>query len=339
MINLCFKTCSLESTLLDLENFSDDFVLETKKIEIPGVDHPFNPSIVRWRGSYVLSFRVILSIPEKSSALLSSSFSAIGVLFLDDELNVDSEVFYLDLRGQEGRVPRVDDARLINKDERLYLIYSDNQDEIVTEGGFRMVVAEIDFDGKTFLIKRCERLTSFPGMVNNRREKNWVPFDYKNNLLLSYSIEPHKVLMPLLDGREECVEVSCSKSSFPWKWGEIRGGTPALLDGDEYLAFFHSSIDLATVHSEGEIVPHYFIGAYRFEKEPPFTLTKMSQKPIIGKNFYHGERYTPYWKPVQVVFPCGFVIDGDYLYLTFGRQDHEVFIAKIDKLKLFKTLK
>ena len=45
--------------IYDLEERSQEFVLEIKKIEIPNHPHSFNPSIVRWRGALLMSFREI----------------------------------------------------------------------------------------------------------------------------------------------------------------------------------------------------------------------------------------------------------------------------------------
>jgi predicted GH43/DUF377 family glycosyl hydrolase len=104
------------------------------------------------------------------------------------------------------------------------------------------------------------------------------------------------------------------------------------------LTHTNESIEIATDHSYGEKIPHYFMGAYTFEKTPPFSIRRMSPSPIIGKDFYHGEHYDYYWKPVQVVFPGGYVFDGDKIYLAYGRQDHEIWIATIDKVQLLSSL-
>jgi hypothetical protein len=48
---------------------------------------------------------------------------------------------------------------------------------------------------------------------------------------------------------------------YKWKWGEMRGGTPALLVGDKYLSFFHSSGRLWHRH-----VITYVMGAYLFDR-------------------------------------------------------------------------
>ncbi len=327
---------------VNLENRIQDFMLETKQIEIPGHPLAFNASIVNWRGALILSFREIpLPYEAFDSSIQSSSLSRVGLVFLNDDLSIDGTPYILDLPGAtfEGEIlARSEDARLINVDEHLYIVYSDNINETVTEGGFRMHVGELDFDGHRFSLNRLESLTDFPDASPKRREKNWVPFDYQGDLLLAYSILPHKILNPLLDGSEKCELLAYTSSDISWIWGELRGGTPALRNGDEYLSFFHSSINIATDHSDGQTIPHYFIGAYTFEKDSPFTITQISPEPIIGKNFYIGRTYTPYWHPVRVVFPCGFVFHDNSILLAYGRQDHEIWIAKIDKAGLLNSL-
>ena len=290
----------------------------------------------------LLSFREMPAEHEEIDPEISSSGeSSIGFVFLNDDFTIVGKPYILDLHRFHGeRLPyiRTDDARLVKVDERLYITYSDNPNEVVTQGGFRMYVGELDFDGCGFFLKSLESIKTFPGESPERREKNWVPFDYKGLLFLAYSIQPHRVFFPYLDGSEECIEWSLSRGDLSWRWGELRGGTPALRCGAEYLAFFHSSIDIATEHSCGEVMPHYFIGAYTFQKDPPFALTRISPFPIVGKGFYEGKRYPYYWKPVQVVFPGGYVFDDDYIYLVYGRQDHELWVAKIERSRLFESL-
>lgn len=328
---------------VNLENRAQDFVLETKRIELPGHPYAFNPSIIRWRGALLLSFRE-LPIPEESfpCPIQSSSISQIGLVFLFDDFTLDGipQILEMPARLVDGKKEaRTEDARLIIVDGRLYIVYSDNPDDEVTEGGFRMYVAEVDYDGKQFSIKNVEGIHHFPGESPSRREKNWVPFDYRGNLLFAYQINPHTILYPYLDGSESAEKLFTTKQDIAWKWGELRGGTQALRCGSEYLSFFHSSIEVATDHSNGEVMPHYFIGAYTFQKHPPFALTSISNEPIIGKTFYEGKIYTYYWKPVRAIFPCGFIMDGDYIWVSYGRQDHEIWLVKLDKIGLINSLK
>lgn len=322
---------------INLEEHAQSFVLENKKITLPNYPHAFNPSIVRWNGLLILSFRVLdTPITCREYFPKSPGISRIGLALLDDELNPISEPHILTF--EEEEICRSEDARLLTVGESLYIVYSDNREPVFCEGGFRMFATELDFDGENFFMLNTICLKNFERENPNRREKNWVPFDYYGNLLFAYSIAPHRILLPLF-GTDDCQEIATTLGDIEWKWGELRGGTPALLiDPLRYLGFFHSSIDMASEHSGGATMPHYFMGAYTFNRHPPFEITAISPEPIIGKDFYCGEEYPWYWKPVRVVFPCGFLIDGDDLIVVFGRQDHEMWAARLDKKELLKSL-
>jgi hypothetical protein len=80
------------------------------------------------------------------------------------------------------------------------------------------------------------------------------------------------------------------------------------------------------------------MGAYTFSESPPFPLIRISPEPIMGRGFSSGESYLPYWKPVCVVFPGGFIFDDTSIWLVYGRQDHELWVAKLDKQGLLNSL-
>lgn len=317
--------------IINLQEMVQKFVLETKQILINEYPHAFNPSIIYWNNEILMSFRVIPN-PE-------DAFNAwIGIVRLD--INFTPIGTAQRIYAQVGDLPipsRVDDARLVICGKHLYLVYSGNPEIMISKGGFRMYIAELLWDGKNFFIQNNECLSSFEGNNKRRREKNWVPFNYANELLLAYSIKPHRILRPIRT-TSYCETFAYSNQSIEWNWGILRGGTPALLDDDNYLAFFHSSKKMVTVQSKGQEILHYFIGAYTFSKHPPFSVTKISAVPIVAESFYTGAEYEPYWKPVQVVFPCGFIFDKNYIWLAYGKQDHEIWIAKLDKKKLYESL-
>ncbi len=316
----------------DLESTTQDFVLETRKIEIPGHPNAFNPGIVRWQGSLVMSFRII---PDPND----SYHSEIGLVFVDEDFYPISEPQLLNLRDEYSEsICRAEDARLIAIGEKLYMIYDDNVEATMSKGGFRVYVAEIRYDGEHFIADPIECLKHFENASIHVREKAWGPFEYQGKMLLAYSILPHRIFYPRLDGTGICDTVACSKSGISWELGTLRGGTPALLEKEGYLGFFHSSIDMATVHSNWNKMAHYFIGAYLFSHQPPFPILKISPAPIIAKNFYSGIRYKPYWKPIRCVFPCGYVSNDKYIWITYGRDDHESWIVKLDKIKLLQSL-
>lgn len=319
------------SAFLDLSEMVQGFVLETKRIHIPGYPYAFNPSIIRWQGAFLMSFR---DIPNPKNNFESQ----LGLIWLDDNFNPISSPQILDTQGNSLIPSRSEDPRLIKVGARLYMVYSDNKDEKITRGGFRVYIAELKFDGRKFFLYKTEGLNRFEGESNLRREKNWVPFDFEGNLLLAYSLTPHLIFRPLI-GQGECETLAKTHNNIQWDWGTLRGGTPAvILDNGNYLSFFHSSQLMETKQSEGKSIPHYFMGAYTFSSIPPFEIISISSEPIIGKTFYDGVIYKPYWSAVRVVFPGGFVFDDNYIWIAYGRQDHETWVVKLDKKLLYESL-
>lgn len=318
--------------LVDLEETLSSFILETKRIIIPEYPLAFNASLIKWGEFFIMSFRII---PERKSSFTSK----IGLVKLDCDFNPIGKAQILDLR-EDCLIPsRAEDARLIQVQDKLYMIYSDNKDMHISKGGYRVYVAEITLQEGSFIVQQPERLVNFEGASQNIREKNWVPFVFEGNLLLAYSLFPHRILSPFLDGSESCFTVALSESPLNWSWGEPRGGTTAqIIDDYGYLSFFHSSLSMESVQSNGKKILHYFIGAYLFESNPPFSITHISLTPIVGKGFYNGEVYKHYWKPVRAVFPCGYIHDESHIWIAYGRQDHEIWIVKLDKQGLLDSL-
>jgi len=318
---------------VDLEkHFENGVVLESKQINVPGYPLAFNPSMIRYDGRLLMSFRVI---PNRKDNMTSY----IGLIWLDEDFNALGEAQILNLRKYSKVKSRAEDARLITIGDKLYVVFSDNRDIRITKGGFRVYVAELDYAGGMFDIDEPQCLSDFEGANSDVREKNWVPFEHNVALDLAYSITPHRIFAPVLNGSGRCDTVAETSSNFSWDLGIVRGGTPAHRVDDEYLAFFHSSTRMASAHSNGKEIMHYFIGAYTFSKDPPFEVARASTSPIVGEGFYSGPEFKGYWKPVRVVFPGGYVFDEQFIWLAYGRDDHELWIAKLDRSKLFESLK
>lgn len=317
--------------LIDLEERPHEYILETKKIEIPGYPDAFNPSICRWEGRLLLSFRFIPNAKDPFTSYL-------GVVWLDENLDPDGPAQVLNTREPFDPVPsRAEDGRIIKVADRYYFIYSDNIEPVISKGGFRLFLSEICLLNGQFFLKDIECISKFPGEDRKVREKNWTPFDYNGTLLLTYSQVPHLIFCPLF-GMGECMTIASTPTDVDWKWGIIRGGTTAMPVDGEYLSFFHSFIKMASLHSDGKEMPHYFMGAYTFSLEPPFPITRITPEPIVWKNFYRGPIHNRYWGSVRVVFPCGFIYDDQYIWVSYGRQDHELWIAKLDREGFFQSL-
>lgn len=326
---------SIEGTSVDLEEHIPDFVLYTKQLHIPGYPTAYNPSIIRWEGRLLMSFRLTASRTKKYD-------SEIGVVWVDENFNAVSNPQILDLSSPldlEGGPSRAEDGRLVAVGETLYLVFDDNRDFVLSAGGFRMRVAELRIEGDEVTAKFVEPLLAFEGQKPTLREKGWTPFAYNGKLHLAYSLSPMRVF-EYLPGTKSCKTIAETNPMIDWKWGILRGGTAAeLVDGAYYLSFFHSSIPMHSVHSGGKGALHYFMGAYIFSPEPPFHLIGISPEPIIGKNFYHGKTYQPYHHPVCAVFPAGYVYNDETIFVVYGRQDHEMWVVAINKSGLFDSLK
>jgi predicted GH43/DUF377 family glycosyl hydrolase len=160
-----------------------------------------------------------------------------------------------------------------------------------------------------------------------------VPFDWHGQLLFAYGLNPHEIIMPDLNlGR--CHPLCDSTFTTRWHWGEWRGGTPALLVDGEYLAFFHSSIQTRSPASKGMVMHHYYMGAYSYAGDPPFAMRSATREPIVSEGFY---TYSSYEK--RVIFPGGFAVVGSSIYVAYGKDDNELWIATLDKAELKKAMK
>ncbi len=95
---------------------------------------------------------------------------------------------------------------------------------------------------------------------------------------------PHRIQRPYL-GFDRSITIANTKGNVHWEWGPIRGGTQAFLVDGEYLSFFHSSKDMRSAHSPKDKISHYFMGAYTFNPNPPFNITRISPEPITEKIF------------------------------------------------------
>jgi predicted GH43/DUF377 family glycosyl hydrolase len=305
-----------------------DMIISTTQIKLKEFPCIWNPSLIKTKEGFLLTFRYCLA-PERPW------ISYIGCVMLNDELKPISKAQLLNTR-EPGDLTssQAEDARVFASNGKAYLIYNDNVEVECPRAEHRrdMFMAKIQFEKGQFRLTKPIKLFHPDKYQQRRIQKNWVPFDWKGNILLSYSLNPHEVIYPnLVNG--ECASISEVPFKNSWRWGEWRGGTPALLVDGEYLAFFHSSIFKSSSVSQGIAMHHYYMGAYTFSAEPPFEITSASTKPIIGDGFY-----TVSSSEKRVIFPGGFAAVGSTLYVAYGKDDNELWIAKIDKNKLKQSL-
>lgn len=308
-----------------------ELITSFKKVFFRAFPQAHNPSLIDTEWGILMTFRWV---PDSAAPWISQ----IGIVLLDDNFNPKSEPQFLNTRLMGSHIPsQSEDARVCSCDGRLYVVYNDNPKLVNPTADQRrdMYVAELIYANGFFELSEPLKVVHKNKYHQVKWQKNWVPFAWENKLLLSYSIIPHEVLLPDMESGlcSPLVAAPFKNTGWKWGWGSVRGGTPALLFDGEYLAFFHSSIVTDSSFSQGEAMHHYFMGAYTFSADPPFTVTKITERPLVAKLFYEPSSYDK-----RVVFPGGFIERDDCFYLAYGKDDQEMWIATIDKKKLKQLL-
>ena len=313
---------------------SAGIVIDSKRVKIREVDHPYNASIIQRDGdSLLLFFRY--DVPE--SFYFFENYckfkTFIGVVGLDKDFNqIDNSLKIIDTNSFFSEDPRAFKVK-----DDIFLTYNELQP---CKGNVRVIkLAALEKD--TFDVKYT---TNFDQYIR-RIEKNWTTFVYDENPFFVYQVNPHKILK-IKDPQSSHLEHLLFDGYNPYikdrwfrNWGTLKGGTPALLVDGEYLSFFHSSFE---DKKKGYI--WYVMGAYTFEAKPPFKITAISRGPIMFEGIYDTpKRGFCINKNLYCIFPSGFVIgkrDGrDVFYVSCGENDSGVKILTIDKEKLFQSLR
>lgn len=302
-------------------------VTNIKRIFIPGYPGAHNPSIVEFGDNYLVTFR---NFRDRNHQCYISD---IGVVLLNKSFDVVSKPQLLDTRIADKRTPsQAEDARIISYRGKIYLIYNDNMETTFPSTWQRrdMYMAELTHSNDQFSLGLPVKLVHPGKYPHVLWQKNWNPFVWNDLLLLSYSLNPHEVLIPDLNSGT-CPPVYNTSKSLKWNLGPLRGSGQALLVDGEYLGFFHSGV--VTDSPVGGNMWHYLMGAYTFQADPPFALTKISAEPIDAKGFYWNSSYDK-----RVIYPGGFVISGPTIYVAYGKDDCEMWIGTIDLKELKKSL-
>ena len=303
-------------------------ITATKKITLEAYPDAFNPSICKNDTGYVMIFRYC---PDRRY----DAFSFIGIVQLNDDFDPISEPQLLETRFWSTLVsPHAEDPRIFSIAGKLYITYSDSPHVFLPGSHHRrdIYVAELLQDDGRYSLATPIQLQHLTMYDHVRVQKNWVPFEWNNQLYMIYSAQPHEILYVNLE-TGVCIPIYKTLTATPWSYGVIRGGTPALFVDGEYLSFFHSSQEISSPASDGKKLLHYFMGAYTFSAAPPFAVTKMSSTPLIGENFYVNSEYHK-----RVVFPAGFIVSKHDIYVVLGRDDKEIWMATINKELLQKNL-
>ena len=308
-------------------------VLDVKTVQIRDVKAPYNPSLIPSvvEGCYDLFFRYdVLS----SRSYFASFYSRIGVVQLGPRFEQEKDFKRISISSEYA-----EDPRAIFVGDQLYLFCN----RLDTD----------DIRCRTMCIANLNPITYDVNYITQLDlnlqwiEKNWCPFEYIDpkgapHLYIEYQMSPRKLFyLPdpeFNDLRHVPLDSWASYNYLPWlyKWGHIRGGTPAQRIGDEYLSFFHSNF------KDENGMPWYVMGAYTFNAEAPFAITRMSEYPILFKGIYDTVITHTADPNKRVIFPSGFVIaeqnGKEVIHLACGENDCGVKIVTLDKEKLLDSM-
>jgi hypothetical protein len=176
-----------------------------------------------------------------------------------------------------------------------------------------------------------------------RYEKNWQFFSRNEDLLCIYRICPHVVLK--LKG-ERLEQTACTSWNSRFK-GPLLGGTPPIEFDNEYISFFHSWKPWLlrglrswrfVIHPALSVLnnligwpfkgagtwPHrvYSFGAYTFATSSPFSIRKITTKPLMIAPTNDAHPRFP-----ACVFPCGSCWHNGVILLSYGYHDKECRVA------------
>ncbi|MDE3046203.1 MAG: hypothetical protein KGJ02_06125 [Verrucomicrobiota bacterium] len=329
-MNRLFLFFTLLCLSLQAQEEGQGIILTTKRIILPKYPTAFNPTLLKTEEGFLMLFRYCPDF------IANEWNSYIGLVLLNESFDPISAPQLLNTRWSESKIQsQSEDPRIFSYRGRNFVIFNDNM-ELQRPSTWQrrdMYLMEFLQSEGHFYLSSPIKLTH-EGKYNTQWwQKNWIPFEWNQTLFLIYSINPHDILYPnLING--QCHTVYETKTEFPWKWGTPRGSTPALLVDGEYLTFFHSGIYMASEASWDVELWHYFMGAYTFSAEPPFEIIKITPAPLIADGFY-----TKSYRPKRVIFPSGYVVAEPYIYVSYGKDDEELWVATLDKKALFKFLK
>lgn len=254
-----------------------------------------NPSWIEFKCQKIMAYRM--------ECVPFCTFTKIGLVRLDDDFEPIQETntipeLHSELRGF-SKGYHVEDPRLFEHDNKLYLSYTD---------GYSMLQSEID--PKTLQAKDGFYIRK---PAKERIEKNWTFFQQGSNLYAVYQIAPHTIYRMEGQNFQTLYE---QEWGYNEKGGLLKGGSSPVLTDDGFLSFFHYTIDF----KEGG--RQYMMGAYLFDKDPPFNLLAITDRAIVA-----GEQI-PTGIPrlsnkIYVVFPGGAIRHKDGWRVSFGYNDYQ----------------
>ncbi|PDV98284.1 hypothetical protein [Candidatus Chloroploca asiatica] len=301
--------------------------------------HVYNPALTRFRNRLLMAYRVDFGY-EKPFRV------ATAICVLDERLRVvpGSVVALSDTITSEATNHY--DARFLVFGDRLFVHFNNDWNTVPNQ------IFLVELDPDTLQAQSPARLLELQG-PRQPCEKNWLLFAHDGELFAIYQVAPHIVLHVDLAGSgpircRPVYRTAWDTTAYTRRYGELRGGTPPVRVGANYVSVFHSRthaqrptpVNSSRAAATLKHMPwfrqikrwlrehfapvRYYGGVYAFAAEPPFAPTFLRPTPILWPE-HEGPRQRPtasHMAPRRVVYPCGLVhLDDGRWLVSYGIHD------------------
>ena len=310
------------------------YIKIVKQIDLEGNDFNWNPSIIDYKGHYLIAFRSTRNMAERYSSKVYNRDDYFDNNFYIAEFDKDFNIIGSKqnisqyIPGCTDELCTAQDPRLFKFKDNIYVLY--NMSESFSQGSERInKIAKLTNKNGEFILEDFKKI-SLP-FLPSKKDKNWMPLVYKDKLLFVYLVEPKTIVLEL-NLKNGLTSVYSDKSFISdYKFGTIRGSTGFLPVGkNEYLSFFHSVVKFKFY---GTVYIHYYMSSLIMKCEDNCTVEKIATTPLLP--FFSSYDANN----LSVFFPSGLLITDDEIIITLGKADENAYVVVLDKQKYLATLK
>jgi predicted GH43/DUF377 family glycosyl hydrolase len=285
----------------------------------------FNPTICRRPGGgYALAYRVVMRGSERR--MIATCQLDAGLALVPGSVTPLSDLITFAAREDHGlrALTWHADPRYFTLGDEIYLTWNDGS---ATPQNHQFIL-RMDADGsrpggeaREIIARRARRAV----------EKNWIFFEAEGQAWCIYSTFPHDVMHvdlgdPKLVTCTPTHVATSEESDYEVIFGTVRGGTQPIDLGDRLLMIAHSSFKML------DDLRYYACVAYEISARAPFEVLRSSPAPFTlpaddsASSFQlaklNGE-------VGGVVYPCGAVLDGEDVVVSYGVNDEAAYLTRI----------
>jgi predicted GH43/DUF377 family glycosyl hydrolase len=286
----------------------------------------FNPAAFEWKNKTHILYR---AMNFENTSVVGHAISKDGFNIEEAErlpIYIPKEDFEIKKNLPNGN-SGCEDPRVSVIDDKLYMLYT------AYNGIDAPAVAATSISIKDFLKKKYENWTK-PILISphgiDDKDACILPEKVRGKYLFIHRIA-HKICISFLDSLDFAVSktenytVMIEPRAGMWDSKKIGIACPPVKTTQGWVMFYHG------ISETGE----YALGAILLDKNDPTKIISRTNSPIMRPVMdYEKIGIVP-----NVVFPCGAITKGKYIYLYYGGADKVVCSGRIETKKMLEILK